>query len=49
MRIRSGFIKLVVTASASPINNCSEIIRSPYSLDNHSKIPKNLHLNNKKI
>lgn len=48
MRVRSGYIKLVVTASASPINNCSEITKSPYSLDNHSKIPKNLHLNNKK-
>lgn len=48
MRIRSGYIKLVVTASASPVNYCSELPKSPYSFDNKDKLPNSLQYNNNK-
>lgn len=42
VRVRSGFIKLVVAASVSPVNYCEGLVKSPYTLDSRDKLPTKL-------
>lgn len=47
VRIRNDIIKLVVCASISPVDYCSMLKKSPYTLDTIEKLPENLIYENK--